>query len=95
MILTCLDGDEDGREAVDAAERMAAVLGLRVAVVRVLTGAGTGPCASVSTTDWILRTDSPAAPLVGFARRNRVRQVVLGPRAWARWGESFRREGLG
>lgn len=86
MILACLDGDEEGREAVEAAERLAADSGLRLVVVRVLSEEGPRPRVRADRPEWTLRTDSPVEPLVGFTRRNRVQHVVLGARAWARWG---------
>ena len=89
MILACLDGDEEGREAVSAAERLAAASCLRLVVVRVLSGAGPGPKGVASPTEWTLKTDSPVEPLSAFVRRNRVRHVVLGPRASARWGDAL------
>jgi hypothetical protein len=89
MILACLDGDEEGREAVAAAERLAAASCLRLVVVRVLGGAGARPRGAASPLEWTLKTDSPVEPLGGFVRRNRVRHVVLGPRAAARWGDAL------
>ncbi|TPW20701.1 MAG: hypothetical protein FD126_1431 [Elusimicrobia bacterium] len=89
MILACLNGGEDGREAVDSAGRLAADLQLRLVVVRVLAEGDSGD--SCGPGEWTLRTDSPVEPLSGFVRRNRVRHVVLGPRAWARWGEALLR----
>lgn len=89
MVLACLEGDEEGLEALAAAEALAAEAGLRLVVVRVWGAEGARERARTSPTEWTLRTDSPVEPLLGFTRRNRVRHVVLGPRAWEHWGQAL------
>lgn len=90
MILVCLDGNEEAQEALAAAEALAGKEGLRPVVVRVWTDDGPKSRSRAGPTEWTLRAAAPVEPLLRFIRRNRIRHIVMGGRAWARWGRDLR-----
>lgn len=87
MILLCLAREDEDAALRAAAEKVAREMDVALSVVRVSDESE--PRAS-SPDDWTLQTDAPAAPLLNFARLNRARALILGPRAWERWGKALR-----
>lgn len=89
LILVCLDGDEQGQLVFAAAERLAIALHLRVGVLRILRNGREDLHPRVTPAAWTIQTVDPVVPVLNFMRLNRIRRVVLGPRAWAKWGKSL------
>jgi hypothetical protein len=87
MILLCLDDQDEEGVLRAAAGKIASELDVPISVVRV---SGKGEPRHSSPNDWTLQTDAPAVPLLNFARLNRARCLILGPRAWKRWGNALR-----